>query len=413
MSELVQELSAAIRALAKGTTSPAARRVRTLCDQLEKEIRLHQAVETIEAGEVKHVLPAVLEVFLKSARASSGAITLDLGRGRVSRGAVPETQMTTVPLIFGDEPLGTLGADVKASEMTALKPLVSRLAEIIYKSLLLEDARRLLPPPPLRALIGHSPAFRKAIQAVEHAAGSDVPLIFCGEPGTGKTALARAAHELSPRRAQPFTIVDAALALPASIPDGTLFVKDVEHLSQNVPKGVRLMGSTRLASPPRLQNAAVISLPPLRERREDLPNLLFHFLRESARRHRKNLTGFDRPALERLLRHTYPGNLPELQAIVERSVALADGPLIQRSDLPEELGPQSIVRAAAPRSAQELRRAKREARDQIERQFLIDSLRRSGGKVTQAAQDTGVHRTRLAQLVARFKIKLSDFRPGA
>lgn len=284
---------------------------------------------------------------------------------------------------------------------TLSRELVARLAEAEQR---FREAQRWLPPPPLRSLVGHSPAWRKVLDAIEHAVDEKGPVLFWGEPGTGKTLAARALHELR-RSRQPLAVLDASSIPRASIEralqrPAPILLKHAELLGK-APRG----GGRILTAEKRLDDVLAIRLPPLRERREDVPALLYHFLG------RTKLVGFDRPALEKLLHHPYPGNIAELESIVERIGLVAEGPLVGLFDLPEE-----FRQAAAPaspiaaRTAQELRQAKREARDLVERRFLIDALRRSGGKVTAAAKETGVHRTRLAQLMAKYKIRLSDFR---
>jgi DNA-binding NtrC family response regulator len=262
---------------------------------------------------------------------------------------------------------------------------------------------------PSRSLVGHSPGWRQVVQAIELAASQTAPIFFWGERGTGKTLAARALHELT-GAPQPLTILDAE-STPASVIDaalskpGPFVLKNVDLLSADRFTRAASRKRTMLTSRKKLADA--IYFPALRERREDIPALLYHFIGRS-----KKVTRFDRPALERLLRHPYPGNVGELEAIVDRILLVAEGPLVGLYDLPEELrqgtGPMP---AASIRTAQELRQAKREARELVERHFLVEALRRAGGKVTLAARETGVHRTRLAQLMTKFKIRLSDFRP--
>jgi DNA-binding NtrC family response regulator len=131
-------------------------------------------------------------------------------------------------------------------------------------------------------------------------------------------------------------------------------------------------------------NTIEIQLPPLRERREDIPLLANHFLRTYAQRYRKNLTGFDAPAMQALREHLWPGNVRELDHAVERAVLLAQGNQVRASDLG--------LRAASGGGAARLEEMSLE---DVERYLVQKTLARFDGNVSQAAEALGLSRSGL------------------
>jgi len=358
---------------------------------------------------------------------------------------------------------GPFDADVEEQAMAYAR----RAAGAIQRALIVDQARASLPPPPLRSIVGHSPPLRRSLDILEKAAPTDASVLLLGESGTGKELFARALHELSSRRAKPFVAINCA-ALPETLLEselfghvkgaftgatsaavgkfeaadgGTLFLDELAEMSPSLqakllralqngeiqpvgaPSSRRVNTRVVCATNQKLDervaggkfredlyyrlNVVAIRLPSLRERREDLPSLIRHFLVVDARELRKSVIGFDRPAMERLLRHDYPGNVRELHNVVRHAVLMAEGPVIGPRELPEYLrgaerdGPP----IEAPTTARELSAAKRRAREDVERAFVEEALKRSGGSVTRAAEETGVHRTRLAQLIKRYKLR--------
>ena len=137
-----------------------------------------------------------------------------------------------------------------------------------------------------------------------------------------------------------------------------------------------------------------IQIPPLRDRREDIPLLLDHFLRKFAEKNRRNVTGLTAAARDALLKYDYPGNVRELENLIERAVLLCRGRVIDVEDLP------ATVRPGHRSPGEPLPKDLPGVLADIERQAIQSALDRSGGVQTQAAQELGI-----GERVLRYKMK--------
>jgi formate hydrogenlyase transcriptional activator len=243
-------------------------------------------------------------------------------------------------------------------------------------------------------LVGDSPALSSVKQQVRAVAETGSTVLLCGETGTGKELIARAVHRLSAQRDGPFVKINCA-AIPAGLleselmghergaftgaitrrvgrfeqaQDGTIFLDEIGELSLDLqPKLLRLLQEhefERVGGGRTLQsNARVIAatnrdlaqmvaarsfredlyyrlsvfpirIPPLRERREDIPHLIDHFIAMFAARVRREPLRLDDDAILRLLRHDWPGNIRELENVLERAVILNDGAVPLESTTP-------------------------------------------------------------------------------
>jgi two-component system response regulator HydG len=247
-----------------------------------------------------------------------------------------------------------------------------------------------------KRLIGQSLTWRRTMETVMQAAPSMATVLLLGESGTGKELLAHAIHESSPRAAGPFVPVNCA-ALPETILEaelfgyergaftgavqrhdgrflqadkGTLFLDEIGEIPTHIQVKLlrvlqegeveRLGGRTQkvdlrlVAATNQDLRAAVkegrfredlyyrlnviaLRVPPLRERRDDIPLLAEHFLRLYGERNGRHFSGFSRAALEALTRHDWPGNVRELENTLERAVVLSRGAAIEAEDLPAEV----------------------------------------------------------------------------
>jgi two-component system response regulator HydG len=144
-----------------------------------------------------------------------------------------------------------------------------------------------------------------------------------------------------------------------------------------------------------------VRLPPLRERREDVPMLVEHFVKKHALRLARPPLLPDADAMKALLDHAWPGNIRELEHAIERGLLLARGDAITLADLPPELSPP------APEGGSAEGRYRR-ARDAWERKFFEDLLREAGGSVAKAAELAGVHRSTLYEKLTRYGLVEKD-----
>ena len=296
----------------------------------------------------------------------------------------------------------------------------------------------------LENFVGDSPAVQELLRQVRKVAPTPTTVLLTGESGTGKELVARALHDLSPRAAMPFVAVNCG-AIPAELIEselfghvrgaftdasrdkkglaaeadgGTLFLDEIGELPlalqvkllRFLEDGqVRRVGDTRservdarvVAATARDLGRAVkeglfredlfyrlhvvtLRLPPLRERPEDVPALVEHFLARYARlRPEAPLRGVSPGALELLQGYRWPGNVRELEHAVERGAVLADGPLLEEADLPEEVRLPVRAAPALPPAGGDL--SVKRAFRALEERLIRDALDRTGGNRTRAA----------------------------
>jgi DNA-binding NtrC family response regulator len=301
-------------------------------------------------------------------------------------------------------------------------------------------------------LIAESRTMRPVLEMIERVGPSDASVLITGENGTGKGVVARALHAASRRTSRPLVSVNVG-GLPESLFEselfghvkgaftdakqdrvgrfeladgGTLFLDEIA----NVPvaqqaKLLRVLetgefervGSSRtrqadvriLSATNSLLEAEVdagrfrqdlyfrlrtveIHLPPLRDRREDIPSLASHFLTAHAARYRKPITGFDEAAMKTLLSHSWPGNVRELDHAIEGAVLMAIGSTIRAA----ELG------LAAP--ASRVPRIEDMSLEEVETLLISKALARYGGNVSRAAEALGLSRSALYRRIQRYGI---------
>ncbi|MFL5274881.1 MAG: sigma-54-dependent transcriptional regulator [Myxococcales bacterium] len=307
----------------------------------------------------------------------------------------------------------------------------------------------------LCGMIGRSAVMQELFDLVRRIAPHARAALVTGEHGTGKQAIARAIHELGPRRSKRFATLICSAVTPLLIESelfghvrgaftdaksdragafevadgGTLFLDEVGNMplpqqakllrvlqtgefnpvgSSKVKKSdVRVIAATnaRLAdevSQGRFRedllyrlNTVEIQLPPLRERTEDIPQLAQHFLGLQGQRYGKKVTAFSRDALEALVRHPWPGNVRELEHAVERAVLMARDSQIAAEDL--------VLAPAARRESAQLYEAM--SLDEAEKVLIQKALGRCGGNVTDAARELGVSRSALYRRLQHHGLK--------
>src|SRR5881396_3459873 len=289
-------------------------------------------------------------------------------------------------------------------------------------------------------LVGRHPEMARLYQLITQIAPTPTTVLITGESGTGKELVARAIHRRSGRQSAPFVAVNVA-AIPETLIEselfghfelahgGTVFLDEIGSLrldlqskllrvlqereiervggQRPVPVDVRVLAATnanlRAAVRERAfredlfyrLNVVPLHLPPLRERREDIPHLVEHFIRKAARECRRDVRGVSVGALEVLARYDWPGNVRELENVIHRAVVLAAGPVLHLQDVPLDVAmPETGARLTEDDGL-----PLREACDRFERQYVLRVLERVQWNVSRAARLLGVHRnTVLAKL---------------
>ena len=325
--------------------------------------------------------------------------------------------------------------------------------------------------------IGDSKEMQKVYHRIMHVAASNSTVLITGESGTGKELAARAIHENSPRRDKPFVAVDCSSLAETLLESelfghvkgsftgavqtktglfkvadgGTLFLDEVSNISMSTQakllralqeRKITPIGSTQpvaidihlvAATNKELKqlvregsfredlyfrlNIIPIELPPLRDRRQDIPVLIRHFLGKYTREVGKDIKGIAPEVMSYLESYAYPGNVRELENMIERAVVLAEGEIIRSCDLdllddsPEPCRPPTGVERI-PVTVDELKEMKRHIRDhaidELEEAFLRGALERNNWNVTRAAEETGILRPNFHSMMKRLGISLKD-----
>ncbi len=312
--------------------------------------------------------------------------------------------------------------------------------------------------PEVPGVVAESRAMKEVLRLVSKVAATEATVLILGESGTGKEVVAGLLHRLSPRAEGPFIKINCA-AIPEGLLEselfghekgaftgadrskpglfemahkGTVFLDEVGDLPlslqakllrvlqeksftrlgglQEVRVDVRVLAATNQDLPKMVEegrfredlfwrlNVFSIKIPPLRERREDIEPLARYFLKRFAQKHGKSLEGLSREALGALLVYDFPGNVRELENIIERAVILAEGPLVTLEDLPPQLGGSQRRGSGEEMKLWELPLP--EAVEWLERERIRRALKEAQGVKTRAAEILG-----LSERVLRYKIE--------
>jgi DNA-binding NtrC family response regulator len=324
------------------------------------------------------------------------------------------------------------------------------LSEALRKSARLEAENRLFNSDGRPTMIAECAAMQPVLDMISRVGPSDANVLVTGEPGTGKEVVARTLHALSLRRDKPMITVNAGgLAegvfeselfghVKGAFTDakldrvgrfeladtGTLFLDEIANVpislqtkllrvleigemervgsSKTKRVDVRIISATNANLDVEVRenrfrqdllfrlNTIEIHLPPLRERKEDIPRLASYFLAAHARRYRKNLNGFDAPAMRLLLENGWQGNVRELNHVVERAVLLAQGDQIRAVDL--------ALRANRESSG----RLEDMSLEEVEQFLIKKALAKNDGNVSHAARVLGLSRSALYRRLERY-----------
>jgi DNA-binding NtrC family response regulator len=303
-----------------------------------------------------------------------------------------------------------------------------------------------------QVLVGHSPQMKEIIKLVDTVSQTDVTVLVRGERGTGKELIARVIHENSPRRLFPWLPVNCGVLSEEILQrelfgyekgaftgaekrqrgklemagGGTLFLDDIGRIALRTQVDLlrvldekqftRLGGRLAMAADFRVIcathqdlenlihdgkfredfyyriNVFEIRIPPLRERRSDIPALARHFLEIHSRRVKKTVDEIRADAMDALMKYAWPGNVRELENVIERAVVVATGQQIETKHLPAQMsragaGPKSDSLAA------------------VEREHIIEILGKTGWNITRSARMLGIDRVTLYNKIKKYDLK--------
>lgn len=312
------------------------------------------------------------------------------------------------------------------------------------------------------SIISRSSVMEEALSMAARVAPTRTTVLIRGESGTGKELVARAIHQSSRLKDQPFYVVHIA-ALNEELVEselfghekgaftgagerrigrleqahgGTLFLDELGDIppgvqvkllrvlqfgqfervggNQTIEVNVRIIGATHRDLESMIRdgqfredlyyrlNVVTIWLPPLRKRKEDIPLLVDHFLQRYSERHGKPVQGLTREAMDRLLKYDFPGNVRELENLIERGVVLARGNLITRQDLPLHLEPDPERTVFDPHNLEEGYQAKLRSYEQA---MLTEALAQTEGNQSAAARLLGITERHLRYRLEKLGLK--------
>jgi len=308
-------------------------------------------------------------------------------------------------------------------------------------------------------IIGNSPEMAAVMSTISDVAESDTTVLIEGESGTGKEVIARAIHKNSLRENDPFIPINCS-AIPETLLEselfgyekgaftgavsrkegkfelangGTIFLDEIGELSMALqvkllrflqshefePLGsnkliksdVRIIAATKRDLTKMVEegkfrddlfyriNVIDIFIPPLRERKGDIPLLVNHFIKKYIDKNKKEIDGISKEALNIIEQFSFPGNVRELENVIERAVVLCKNKIIGVDDLPD------VIRSAVKEGSGVV--------EPLEKDFIIRALRKTGGNISEAARVTQMGRRQFQRLMRRYNLELQDiFNPA-
>ena len=321
-------------------------------------------------------------------------------------------------------------------------------------------------------IIGSSPPMQSVYRLIAKCAPTNTTVLITGESGTGKEMIARAIHYNSLRKDHPFVTVDCntlsehlleselfghvkgsftgAVANKRGMfeiaNNGTLFLDEFGNIPLSTQakllrviqeREFRAVGSTstqktnvRLVTATNKDLKALVAeggfredlyyrinvfpihSPALRERRDDIPALAFHFLRIFCNELEKPEAEISEGAMSLLVNHDWPGNVRELENTIHRAVILASDNIIRQAHLVSIINPSPRADLEVPRTGEDLKRIKKIAREksveEVEKLFIQETLRRNASNVTRSAEETGMQRSNFQALMKKYNIRVRD-----
>jgi len=325
-------------------------------------------------------------------------------------------------------------------------------------------------------IIGSSPPMQAVYRLVARCAPTNSTVLLRGESGTGKELVARAIHYNSLRKDRPFVTVDCASlsenlleselfghvkgsftgavsnkkGLFETADGGTLFLDEIGNISMSTQakllrfieqREFKAVGDARIrtvnirlitATNKNLEtmvadgnfredlyyriNIFPIVIPPLRERRDDIPALAFHFLKQFGKEMERTVKELSAAAMNLLMNHDWPGNVRELENVMHRAVILTSDEVIRQGHLVNLIDMLPHIDLDVPRTSEELKRIKKIARqksvENVEKHFVLGALKRNRWNVTRSAEETGMQRSNFQALMKKYDIRIRGTEPG-
>ena len=352
----------------------------------------------------------------------------------------------------------------KPMNLDELKKIISRaLGQRELSALSRSKVKQLEDPEQQKTIIGRSPAMVEVFKRVARVAPTKSTVLILGESGTGKEVIARSIHRHSDRAQRPFVAVDCGAltetlleselfghtrgAFTGAVSDkkgvfqlanaGTCFLDEIGDISANMqakllrvlqegevrPVGakewlkvdVRVLAATNKNLTDLVQRGAfredlyyrldvvTIQLPPLRERPEDIDPLLEIFVRRYSELARKQITAISNEALERLKTYSWPGNIRQLENVIEQAVVLSTHPVLTLEDLPREVR-QGVEPSYSDSENEALVISDMPSLDEIKKRYVVYVINRLRGNISRAAKILNVDRRSLYRMLARWKV---------
>ena len=313
-------------------------------------------------------------------------------------------------------------------------------------------------------IIGKSPAMVDVYKTVARVAPTKSAVLILGESGTGKELIARAIHEHSPRASRPFVAVDCGAltetlleselfghvrgAFTGAVADkkgvfeeaegGTCFLDEIGDISSNmqakllrvlqehevrrvggkdwIKADVRIVAATNRNLTELVRkgtfrqdlyyrlNVVSVHVPPLRERAEDIPLLVAHFLRRYSQESGKAVTEVSDKAMKLLCSYAWPGNIRELENAIEQAVALSYQPILTPENLPAEVWDDAASRFVEVSDQEQFLFPDTPTLEEVKKRYVLHVLKGSGGNVSRTAKILNIDRRSLYRMLARYKI---------
>lgn len=314
-------------------------------------------------------------------------------------------------------------------------------------------------------MIGESQVIIRLKDQIKRAAPSEGWVLITGENGTGKELVARAIHQQSMRSDKPFVEVNCA-AIPEELIEselfghekgsftgataarrgkfdqansGTLFLDEIGDMSlktqakilrilqerkfervggnKTIEVDVRVIAATNKDLQEEIKegnfredlffrlNVLPFSVPPLRQRKDDIPRLCQHFLKHFCGKESRDTKTLSDSALKAILNYDWPGNVRELKNLIERMVIMTPDKEISLKDLPHDINGNSVAADLSPPETMQMPDSYREAKEIFEKQFLVEKLKKNNWNVSRTAEEIGLERSNLHRKIKSYNIE--------